>query len=94
MKYIYKKQLPLIKLKLNEQIKVEVDEESPPVEIWADPLIKCSPAGLETLIEQGFLEEVKPREGWIRFDLIHDKAEIKENYWDESKFIKVREVLE
>lgn len=43
---------------------------------------------------EGWIEEAKPREFWIRADHITTEGEIENRYWDKSRFIRVREVIE
>lgn len=105
MKYIYKKQLPLIRLKLNEKIEVEISDNYDPIALFSDPLIRCTPAALEKMLEEGFLGEITPREfqlgianngdGAFAICLPSDKTyQYNTRLAGVKEIIKVREVIE
>ena len=47
---------------------------------------------IDKLIRDGWIEEVKPVELYVRYDHFTTLDEMK--YWDKSKFIKVKKVIE
>lgn len=49
-------------LRLNEKIEVEISDNYDPIALFSDPLIRCTPTALEKMLEEGFLEEIVPRE--------------------------------
>ncbi len=58
MQYVLKKDLPYANA--GTEIEVEVNLSTSGITVFADPKIKCN--SIHTLLEDGWIEEIKPRE--------------------------------
>ena len=102
MKYINKK-LPL--LKVGEEFKY-MNQDVGGIHCFESNSLFCNESTLKTLISEGWIEEVKPREwGEIertdvgfyyddRFGSYEEAEGIRNSHYKNSRIIKVREVIE
>ena len=90
MKYINKK-LPL--LKVGEEFKY-MNQDVGGIHCFESNSLFCNESTLKTLISEGWIEEVKPREFWIEIQTTGTFVQTcKDDLDNEGEVIKVREVI-